>query len=120
MKKANELRIGNLIGCDGNILIVEKIDKQNNVGCSLFEKSKGQHVNSGNKYFIPLTKEWLLDFGFKLISEDKKVYCKGRFQIEKIGDSFIETRYGTNLKYIHKLQNLHFEIIKEELTLKTT
>lgn len=119
MKNSNELRIGNIIGCDGNILIVEKIDKQNNVGCSLLEKSKGQHVNSGIKYFVPLTEQYLLDFEF-IHNEENNVFELNGFLIYKqdvfwfdlISDSI-------EIEYVHQLQNLYFALKKEELIKKS-
>lgn len=105
MIQANELRIGNYYNFDSYVI---KLDGSLLAG---YIQNESEYTLSP----IPLTDDQLLDFGFKLISEDKIIYSKGRFQIEKIGDSFIETRYGTNLKHVHKLQNLYFEIIKEEL-----
>lgn len=141
--KSNELRLGNLIGCDGNILIVEKIDIQNNIGCSLFEKSKGQHANSGNKYFIPLTEEWLLNFGFeKFIYDSEETGFGVEYELKASPDVFLsysddfslgiyseESRKENdmaviptheNIKHVHQLQNLYFALTGEELTLKTT
>ena len=109
---ANELRIGNLIGCDGNILVVEKIDVQNNIGYGLFEKSKGQHVNSGNKYFIEFTENWVkravnLDiFHFEIYGDDT---CG--FHIDLDGAWLF-------IKYLHDFQNLFFALTRQELELK--
>lgn len=110
--EAKNLRIGNLVlDKDGNIFAIAGV-----LESSVLKKDA--HIGTPIEWIktIPLTEEHLLDFGFKLISETKIVYSKGRLQIEKIGDSFIETRYGINLKYIHKLQNVYFLIENKELT----
>ena len=112
--KTNELRIGNYIGQDGNILIVEKIDIQNNIGCSLFEKAKGQHVNSGNKYFIPLTEEWLLKLGFY---ECHGWYRKNNLEIYKVKNYLYIPRFNIGLEHVHQIQNLYFALTGEELTI---
>ena len=63
--KANELRIGNLVERDGNILEVVRIAKDGTINYELLEKTKGQQVNSGIVSPIPLTEEWLLKFNFE-------------------------------------------------------
>ena len=63
--KAEELRIGNLVERDGNILEVVRIAKDGTINYELFEKAKGQQVNSGIVSPIPLTEEWLLKFNFE-------------------------------------------------------
>ena len=69
---------------------------------------------------IPLTKEWLLKFGFiwKNYGLRKELMC-----IREEGSLF--TMYLSNesnpfpvgLKYVHQLQNLHFALTGEELIL---
>lgn len=111
MIQSNELRIGNYVEYNGNEVLITGVNEEfpsiNMITCDYLEYDE---ICS-----IPLTDQHLLDFGFTIVNEDKKVYGKGRFQIQKIGNSFLETRYGTNLKHVHRLQNLYFEIIKEEL-----
>ena len=120
--EVRELRIGNLIGCDGNILIVEKIDIQNNIGYSLFEKSKGQHVNSGNKYYIPLTEEWLLRFRFKHTGNGFYIHIESLIELANIGDSFFHCGIKgvslRNVHFVHELQNLYHALTGTELILK--
>lgn len=78
---------------------------------------------------IPLTEEWLRDFGF--ISKKKHpeifnltiktgVWIKVKFYsdcyvCELICNSII---ISSNVEYIHQLQNLYFALTGEELTLK--
>lgn len=78
---------------------------------------------------IPLTEEWFLKFGF----EEKPFYGRKYFEKNdfkiKAGengwfDYFIDIDYGNDtkefasFKYVHRLQNLYFELKDEELTLK--
>lgn len=113
-----DLRIGNYIGCDGDILIVEKIDSKNNIGFSLFKKAVGQHVNSGNKYYIELTEEILLKCGF---DEDDTLFHN---QIALYKNSIGGFNYNANyfeydnlieIKYLHQLQNLYWCLCGKEL-----
>jgi len=117
--KANELRIGNLVERDGNILEVIRVAKDGIVNYDLVIKSQGMHVNSGNVIPIPLTEEWLLKFGF----EKNK---NGFFNLIKNSEVEILIRddYWTcdgivfslfNLKHVHQLQNLFFVLTGEEL-----
>jgi len=115
--RATDLRIGNYIGCDGDILIVEKIDSKNNIGFSLFKKAVGQHVNSGNKYYIELTEEILLNkTPFQKINDAHYAYLS--FMIWRVENRFYYDKNGTELKYIHDLQNsFYYNTNKVELTI---
>jgi len=118
--KANELRIGNLVERDGNILEVIKMAKDGIVNYDLVRKSQGMHVNSGNVIPIPLTEEWLLKFGFENKLENKyfhkdfnRLYCN-------IENPLIKHLGNINgilaeIKFVHQLQNLFFALTGEEL-----
>jgi len=117
--KANELRVGNLVERDGNILEVIRVAKDGIVNYDLVRKSQGMHVNSGNVIPIPLTEEWLSKFGFEKNEN-------GFFDLIKDSEVEILIRddYWTcdgivfslfNLKYVHQLQNLFFVLTGEEL-----
>lgn len=71
---------------------------------------------------IPLTEQWLKDFGFKQIGkyEPWKLNSKG-FNIEfdmngSIVGCYLE-KVGIDILYVHQLQNLYFALIRKELTL---
>lgn len=124
--KVNELRIGNLIEyCDfpnkGNIA----------VGHTLFTNC----FNDPNylEYFykpIPLTKEWLIEFGFKY----KNPGSGGQDQWSGYGFwSFNDVHFlgikdgkilyfnrdrRTQIAYVHQLQNLYYAISGQEITIK--
>jgi len=96
-----ELRIGNYILQDG-----EEI--HGIVGLTIYKFSIGQIILEP----IPITKEWLLKFGFEYnhISGE----YKGHNMIFFNRISYI-TWGTTKIYYVHQLQNLYFALTGEEL-----
>ena len=111
--KTNELRIGNwVLSCSEGI-----------------ETKVGMIAVGIDIHFkpIPLTEEWLLNFGFeKRIDCINSLYCilAGRVLLE------YDFRYNTidminrvnfhidiHIQYVHQLQNLYFALTGEELTI---
>ena len=86
---------------------------------------KGEHLDEDNfptiqTWEIPLTKEWLLKFGF---DEHAIGYYNKDFIIflsySNTGLHQYRLRdFNTIIKYVHQLQNLYFALTGEELTLK--
>lgn len=70
---------------------------------------------------IPLTKEWLLKFGFDVFKFDNGEPNQYRFKemLLVIRDGFF-VDYGTSVKleYLHELQNLYYAKYKNELVIK--
>jgi len=66
---------------------------------------------------IPLTEEWLLNFGYT--KEDSNFWNLGHIVWEYDGGVFICNKNGITLKYVHQLQNLYFALTGRELTIKT-
>lgn len=62
---------------------------------------------------IPLTDEWLLKFGF--IEFEAEYFKKDNFKIVKSFDNYWLDGFGTELKYVHQLQNLYFALTGIEL-----
>ena len=101
---AGELRIGNYVHlddmCASNFYVLDEVPKQEDLIYKWIEP-------------IELNEEWLLKFGFK----DNRL---GLFDAVKVSDDigyhiyFIE-RHLIEVQYVHKLQNLYFELIGEEL-----
>lgn len=128
MIQPHELRIGNCLQrLDGSILYVTA---QDILTISEWDKSKGLLPKP-----IPLTEEWLINFGFendghndwKIADRLKMEYV---FQIREdlegnvsscgvMGISFLDTvqNFAWNIKYVHQLMNLHFSITGTELPL---
>jgi len=122
--KASELRLGNYVLRNGFL----QEDKET------FNKIVVSHnditacvVASESFQPIPLTKEWLLKFGFEInpenfnwnagIGENAIMDFKLSLRYtEEIG-WFYKSRC-TPIKYVHQLQNLYFAITGEELIIK--
>jgi hypothetical protein len=132
---AKELRLGNFVFDNENIpmqiakLETEKYTNWNsgNTVNAILEKD-GQYYESDIMNYIPLTEQWLLDFGFEIsyssnfrLRFDYNKNTKFGFDYSHTADKSIEGfRYiGTYIKcdYVHQLQNLYFALCGEELTL---
>lgn len=117
MITVNQIRINNLIYNDiGEIQPVYGVDEK-----SILTKVE-ENVWSicFNPKGIPLTEELLLKFGFEIeIGYSHNIAKLGFIRI-KFGDNFYfdYTYSRTKIQYVHQLQNLHFALTGEELTLK--
>lgn len=130
--KANELRIGNLVGGP-----YEETEVDLDILIHLISKKEIQQ----KPYYspIPLTEEWLIKFGFELIANngfdwrhfsiDSKEPSKHITIRTDEGDNFFalfnhsecdkkELQFINRCEYVHQLQNLYFALTGEELTIK--
>lgn len=130
--KSIELRRGNTIEAAFSALLGAKVWRPitiDSIGKYSITTSLGEHIDLKERYLrpIPLTEEWLIKFGFKYdalldtwFSQDETAtlhinhYTKG----DTLG--FFETEYDVEIKHVHKLQNLYFELQGEELKSKPT
>ena len=113
--KANELRIGNLVYA---FKTVWQVDNTCFTNVDKLETYKP----------LPLTEEWLYKLGFE---NDDGVFSlpdhnTGYFEVIKLRAG-IDLRerfelsshdFNPHLDYVHQLQNLHFALTGEELTLR--
>lgn len=109
--KANELRLGNIIKSKSSATFWS-VDIDDLILIN----------DNPNHYLpIPLTEEWLLKFGFKLIRRANYINCDfdewslGEFELE---DFIYRGSVEKELKHVHQLQNLYFALTGEELILK--
>lgn len=121
---AKDLRIGNYyrldksVSIDENVLRLEMSDiRANRNICKLINP-------------IPLTKEWLLKFGFEKSEVTENIHTWSNHSIaintyskEKV--VFYWLRWyqhpkQSRIKYVHQLQNLYFALTGEELEIKET
>lgn len=125
---ASELRIGNYVEIrlksgQGRVQI-GKIRCQDIV--RIYE-----NTGSFNYQPIPLTKEWLLKFGFEKFNHSVKEYWAiNDFEIEIHCNKFpiricggessphLTQFIGHGTKYVHQLQNIYFALTGEELKIK--
>jgi len=130
--KVNELRIGNYVQClneDDEKIAIAKIVSIDSVGSCEYPIMVETIIGDSEEYYhqfsgIELTKEWLLKFGFELHGH---TYDKGLLSICLKGRIYQNGRTYFNSwcinermpKYVHELQNLHFALTGEELTIAT-
>lgn len=117
--KANELRIGNYI---------QYPNLKKPIRVSIIDTTQTDKDTKAKP--IPLTEEWLLNFGLEYFEgwDDMIFYRENNweqkndwFELHKTLQGFIfEDFRSQNIKYVHSLQNLFFALTGEELTLKTT
>ena len=115
--KAIELRIGNLVTIDGNVVEIYEIAH------GVIEIANGMEPYSINDIEpIPLTKEWLVKFGFEKPSYS---WNGDIFHLSEWGQSPLNWCVAMNkngamlvqkLKYVHQLQNLYYALTNQELT----
>lgn len=123
--KAEEIRIGNLVkeGTIDAILFNESLRK-----CEVIKENGARSFEYIELLTpIPLTEQWLLDFGFQIDG----VWCyldfEPRMQIRFYGGNSAEcdiVQYGKfiafkngHIKYVHQLQNLFYALAGQELEL---
>lgn len=113
--KANELRIGNYVNYCGQIITAGDCWDDIFHGISKHKKDKVTIEP------IPLTEQWLKDFGLN----PKNNYFKQLGVCYENGSyiaAFDDNEFGHNkedeflIKYVHQLQNLYFAIMGKELT----
>ena len=124
--RAEELRIGNLINYYSNGTAWGEV-------YTTFETFKTfeqieRHPDYEFKEFykpIPLTEEWLLKFGFVVISEVGGYGLGLHLIYDSKNDFYDFIPFSTNdkdcyinIKHVHQLQNLYFSLTGEELTVK--
>jgi len=118
--EAKELRAGNYVQYedDGSIFKVTSIERY---GLGVENEIESVLFIVYDKFEpIPITKEWMLKFGFKY-SDDKYTHSlfnkkwNKYFKVEFCGNGLFIS-FSARIKYIHQLQNLYFALTGEELT----
>ncbi|MCT4157019.1 hypothetical protein CMU68_10170 [Elizabethkingia anophelis] len=109
--EGKELRIGNYVNHNGFAPIT--IDAVDIIHCQ-------QHPEAYKP--IELTEEWLLKLGFnksKFSSNCFKITNGYKFDFAGGEVLYLDSIRLEHIKYIHQLQNLHFALGGEELTIKS-
>ena len=108
--RASELRIGNLVMVKGKITVMYSISNHNARDYSVIKP-------------IPLSEEWLINFGFENIDTNVNGgdnywgLSRPDFILNRSFQSF-QMNTGVDLEHVHQLQNLYFALTGEELTIK--
>lgn len=114
--KATELRIGNLV----NYFIQDDLDERIEWWEeSIIDANDLVLIESGiyESYEpIPITEQWLLDFGFRRFGSD---FVKKAIIIHTRKRGYVLRKSVPILDYVHKLQNLYFALTGEELMKKS-
>ena len=125
--KSNELRIGNLVMySNGNILF--KVIGISEFGIDIENKVEKTYIEYDEFEPILLTKEWLLNLGFKkdvdgsFMKNDISIFLDKRFKtnlfLQENQDNFKWFSYECKIQYVHQLQNLYFALTSDELIFK--
>lgn len=121
----NELRYGNYV------LHNDAIDTICEIGQSYNGYTEKQGYFNFGKYSIepiPLTEQWLINFGFdkswdstffNLVLPNKyKVYISISLELESYQLCQSVQGFSIDIKFVHDLQNLYYSLTKQELILK--
>ena len=118
MIQANELRIRNYVE-----LIESPLNPHSAMVKPLFKDyieiispSSLQYKNLKDYQPIPLTEEWLVKFGFKRLGKD--TFYLGAIKIHHRKRGFVLAKRYRDVQHVHQMQNLHFALTGEELTIK--
>ena len=123
---AKELRIGNYVNeevlgdCEVHSVVGTKIQIDvNNVTCEGNLTRRAFALNDFNVYPIPLTEQWLIDFGFFLDEESDTYNLFGKHN-EICIEGYLQNEMnvldvGVRLTNVHQLQNLYFALTNTEL-----
>ena len=135
MIQANELRIGNFVNCDGEILPVLAIDSENSfddehVGTvTLPEVCGGYRIGTRGRWLkklkgIPLTPEILANCGFKTARKGVEWTIVTNEElgsvmiIQCINEFYCLSSFPAEFLYVHQLQNLYYALTGKELNIQ--
>lgn len=119
--KADELMVGNYVKSGSNDFPVTEIKEDRVTGFN-------NNCIYGRLYMhldaIPLTEQWLIDFGFEYF-EFRNTYLRGDIFLSDISDYEINFQLGIRtkliswlpvyVKHVHQLQNLYFTLTGKKL-----
>ena len=121
--KANELRIGNFVYHNYEIIEIKSLH--------LKDDDVNDEMPFHAIYGIKLTEEWLLKFGFKEIKNEPQQWFKIKTKKKGVNLEislkqkrvilFKHNGYYSDCiypKYVHQLQNLYFALTHDELKIK--
>jgi hypothetical protein len=129
--KAEELRLGNYVDVPIKDQSPFRIDAFESLS-KTFIKVAMIHPIHGENFHpltwygddlkpIPLTEEWLVNFGFEKCKEVNEVHFRKEnliFILDYNFISFFNVKLPNEIKYVHQLQNFYFALFAQELTLK--
>ena len=122
MIKPTDLRIGNMVEYNNQFDPKEIIDISIITSEGVTDSNNMIEFVYNGLYAIPLTEDWLKDFGFSSLDNDTHeledftlVWQNGYYAT----NGGIELISGVELKYVHQLQNFYYAITGKELNRKS-
>lgn len=127
--EAKELRIGNYVKAFDGVASIgwPEVGKKFQIDLCVFELLSNEDNGYSMQFIepIPLTEQWLLDFGFEFMSSQQGqtyYHINGWTVLYTYGSWYYSTSksitIGLKLQFVHQLQNRYFSLVGEELTLK--
>ena len=113
--KANELRIDNIVNYFYHETCLNGIVTSINKKSITVNHHATIKIKSNNILPIPLTEEWLFDFGFEKMHDGN--FWNKKLCIRKDRDLFyaLYEQGRIYIQHVHKLQNLYLDFTDEEL-----
>jgi hypothetical protein len=122
--KVSELRLGNYIYHNGEVVPVVQIERRYKTMYRLNDLDVDERIIEDHFQPIPLTPEWLERCGWQLVDQGRGPYYwlekQCWFHIHLPEDGTLYANFNNNavhIKYLHQLQNLYFALTGEELTI---
>lgn len=119
--ETTELRIDNLVSCDGETVKIVAINKITDTAFThTLDEETMSEVPVSALQGIPLTPEWLERFGWKHINtlySGMKVFS-GKPYIYECETGFSMAGTSRIIKYVHDLQNYIFSVTGQDLQTK--
>ena len=127
--KVTELKIGNYIlglplefdeNEDWEVCEVVILDSVGETEYEIWVDSKSNSEHFSEFKPIPLTEDWLIKFELEKMSESEytlNTYDLANFKLWMNGGRFLFND-TIEIKYVHRLQNLYFDLKDKELKLK--
>lgn len=129
----NEFRRGNLVKAGNKITIIESLDANGiNLSSQLVAKEEKEYdsfilpdyeYKEGEIEFIPITRQWLKELGFKLAfsasHDNVEIWKKDGFGLVFDGTKLMldTADFSKEMKFVHTLQNTYFILEEKELEL---
>lgn len=124
MVKAKELRIGNYIRMGGNTIDTYQSYKPVRVDANLIKAIAEENEERGNDYVlsvyqpIEINKEILLKMGAENFQYSDLILKNCHISFAKCRNAFIHAATSVELKTVHQVQNLFYELLNVEFEIE--
>lgn len=122
--KVSELRLGNLIYHNGEVMPVVQIERRYKTIYRLNDMDVDERIIGDHFQPIPLTPEWLERCGWQVVDQGSGPYYwlerQCWFHIHLSADGSLYANFNNNavtIEYFHQLQNLYHILSGEELAI---